>query len=81
MNETHSLHEVKGKDQGQVKFHHIIGHEGTEVEQRCTSTLSLTSTLDGMGGQRYAPAPGSVCTGAENLAPTGIHSPDRPARS
>ena len=26
-------------------------------------------------------APGSVWTGAENLAPTGIRSPDRPARS
>ena len=26
-------------------------------------------------------APGAVGTGAENLAPTGIRSPDRPARS
>jgi len=26
-------------------------------------------------------APGSVWTGAENLTPTGIRSPDRPARS
>jgi hypothetical protein len=26
-------------------------------------------------------APGPVCTGAENLAPTGIRSLDRPARS
>ena len=26
-------------------------------------------------------APGHVWTGAENLAPTGIRSPDRPARS
>ena len=26
-------------------------------------------------------APGSVWTGAENLAPTGIRSPDRPTRS
>jgi hypothetical protein len=26
-------------------------------------------------------APGPVCTGAENLAPTGIRYPDRPARS
>jgi hypothetical protein len=25
-------------------------------------------------------APGTVWTGAENLAPTGIRSPDRPAR-
>ena len=26
-------------------------------------------------------APGTVWTGAENLAPTGVRSPDRPARS
>jgi hypothetical protein len=57
------------------------------------------SALDGVGGQRYAPAvllpgktpgthcivgwggPGPVWTGAENLAPTRIRSPDRPARS
>jgi hypothetical protein len=31
--------------------------------------------------QEPAWAPGPVCTGAENLAPTGIRSPDRPARS
>ena len=64
-----------------------------------SSTLSLTSALDGVGGQRHAPAalppgkragnhstggwvgPGPVWTGAENLASTGIRSPDRPARS
>ena len=45
-----------------------------------------------MGGQRHAlaavpivqearQAPGLVWTGAENLAPTGIRSPDRPACS
>jgi len=49
-----------------------------------------------VGGQRHAPAslppgkirgthcgwsPGPVWTGAENLVPTGIRSPDRPARS
>jgi hypothetical protein len=59
----------------------------------------MTSALDGVGGQRHAPAaftptkdpvrivqeagwaPGSVWIGAENLAPTGIRSPDLPARS
>jgi len=63
------------------------------------STLSLTSTLDGVGGQRHAPAAlppgktryqlyrrrgwavGPVWTGAENLAPIGIRSPDCSARS
>jgi len=59
-----------------------------------SSTVSLTSALDGVGGQRHAPAalpPGKwpdthciggwVWTGAENLAPTGIRSLARPARS
>jgi hypothetical protein len=31
--------------------------------------------------QKAGWAPGPVWTGAENLAPTGIRSPDRPARS
>ena len=64
-----------------------------------SSTLSLTSTLDGGGWSaprpgRFTPGkdpvpkayeagwgPGPVWTGAENLAPTGIRSPDRPVRS
>jgi len=64
-----------------------------------SSTLSLTSALDGVGGQRHAQAasppekdpvpsvqeagcaPGPVWKGAENLAPIGIRSPDRPARN
>ena len=63
-----------------------------------SSTLSLTSTLYGVGGQRHASAdlaPGktryslyrrlggiqSRSGSAENLAPTVIQSPDRPARS
>ena len=56
-------------------------------------TLSLTSALDLVGGQRYASAalpPGKtwypLCRGpfwtrVEILAPTGIRSQDRPARS
>ena len=31
--------------------------------------------------QEAGRAPGPVWTGAENLSPTGIRSPDRPARS
>jgi len=64
-----------------------------------SSTLSLTSALDGVDGQRHASAalppvtarcplyeeagwaPGLLWTCAENLAPTDIRSPDRPARS
>jgi hypothetical protein len=83
---------------GKGKVHPRTGHEGLEEEWRYSSTLSLTSALDGVGGQHHAPAalppgmtryplyrrgwaPGTVWTGAENLAPTGIRSPDRPARS
>ena len=64
-------------------------HAGPEVEQRYSSTLSLTSAPDGgVGGQRHAPvpigqeagwAPGPVRTGSKNLAPTWIRSLDRPA--
>jgi hypothetical protein len=32
------------------------GHERPEMEQRCSSTLSLTWALEGVGGQRHAPA-------------------------
>ena len=64
-----------------------------------SSLLSLTSTLEGVGGQRHARAspplrersgthciegwvgPGPVWTGVENLARSGIRSPDRPACS
>ena len=46
------LHCINGKG----KVQHRTGHEGPEGEQRYTSTLSLTSALDGVGGQRHAPA-------------------------
>ena len=38
-------------------FHLLAGlqHGGPEEQQRYSSTLSLTSTLDGMGGQPHAP--------------------------
>ena len=39
-----------------VKVHRRTGHEGREVEWRYKSTLSLSSALDGVGGQRHAPA-------------------------
>jgi hypothetical protein len=38
------------------KFHPRTGHEGPEGELRYSSTLSLTSALDGVVGQRHAPA-------------------------
>jgi hypothetical protein len=39
-----------------VKSNPRTGHEGPMGESRYCSTLSLTSALDGVGGQRHAPA-------------------------
>ena len=39
-----------------IVFHLKIGHEGSAREYRYKSTLSLTSALHGVGGQRHAPA-------------------------
>ena len=74
-----------------IEVRSVTFHEGTQWEQRFGSTLSLTSALNRVGGKRYAPAAlppgmtryasGMVRTGAENFAPTGIRSQDRPARS
>ena len=41
---------------GKGKVHPRTGHEITEGEKRYSSNLSLTSALDGVGGQRHAPA-------------------------
>jgi hypothetical protein len=71
--------------------HPGTGHDGTEGQKKHSSTLSLTLALDGGGWS--TPRSGifthgnepvtivQVWTGAENLAPTFIPSPDRPARS
>jgi hypothetical protein len=42
------------KCEGEV--HSRTGHEGPEGEYKYSSTLSLTSALDGVYGQRHAPA-------------------------
>ena len=82
-----------GKGKGKVPPK--TDHEGPEGKYKFSSTLSLTLALDEVGGQRHAPtalppgktrypsyrASGQVWTGAENLAHTGIRSPDCPARS
>jgi len=39
-----------------VKFHPRTGHEGPERKERYSSTLSVTSAVDGVGGQLQAPA-------------------------
>jgi hypothetical protein len=51
------------KGKGKDKVHPITGHEGPEGEKRYSSTLSLTTALDGVGGQRHAPtvlSPGKI---------------------
>ena len=51
------------------KVHHRTGHESTEREYSYSCTLSLTSALEGVGGQRHAPPlyprerPGTHCVG------------------
>ena len=84
---------------GKGKGHPRRGHEGPEGEYRYSCTLSLTSALDGVSGQRHAPValpPGKTryplyrrLSGPQGRPgrarkispPTGIRSPDRPARS
>jgi len=39
---------------GKGKVHRKTSQEGPEWEERYSSTLSLTSALDGVCGQRYA---------------------------
>ena len=41
---------------GKGKVHARTGHEGPEGEQMYSSTLPSNSALDGVGGQRHAPA-------------------------
>jgi len=46
------VHTVKGEG----KDHPRTGHEGPDEEERYSSTPPLTSVLEGVGGQRHAPA-------------------------
>ena len=41
---------------GKGKVHPRTGQEDPDGEQMYSATLSLTSVLDGVGGQRHAPA-------------------------
>ena len=43
-------------DKGKGTLHPITGHKGPEVEQRYSSTLSLTSVLDEGGWSTPCPA-------------------------
>ena len=47
---------VKKISVGKGKVYPRAGREGPEGEQIYSSTLSLTSALDGVGGQRHASA-------------------------
>jgi hypothetical protein len=79
---------------GTGKVHPRKGHEGPEREQKYSSTLSLTSALDGGWVVKATPWPlyrreraGARCigglvgprAGVENLASTRIRSLNRPA--
>jgi len=44
------------KRPGRGNGHPRTGYEGPKKEYRDSSTLSLTSALGGVGGQRHAPA-------------------------
>jgi hypothetical protein len=48
-----AVNEVNVKGKG--KAHPRTGHEVPEWKQRYSSTLSLTSALDEVGGERHAP--------------------------
>jgi hypothetical protein len=76
-----------------ITFNLFKGYEVPEGEQRHTSTLSLTSALNGGGWPTLRPGRftpwkeqdagwvlGSVWTGAKNLASAGIRSTDFPVR-
>jgi hypothetical protein len=80
---------IKGK-----KIHLRTGHEGPEWKQRYRPTLSLTSLLDTVEGQRHTPAAvlsgkrpnihfiGGVAGQVRKISPpTGIQSSGRPACS
>ena len=66
---------VESSNSGKIKsilgrFHPFTGHEGPQGEQRYSSTLFQTSTLEGVRGQRHAQAapyprerPGTHCRG------------------
>jgi hypothetical protein len=49
-------HSLKSKGKGKGKVLPRTGHEATEGEYIYSSTLSLPSTLDGVGDQSHTPA-------------------------
>ena len=49
-NTIYSINFIIYRDKGKGKIHPRTGHEGPAGEQMYSSTVSLTSVLDGMGG-------------------------------
>ena len=49
------LNRLRGEVKIKVKFHPRTGNEGPQGDQRYSSTLSLTSTIHMVSGQRDAP--------------------------
>ena len=49
------LNRLRGEVKIKVKFHPRTGNEGPQGDQRYSSTLSLTSTIRRVRGQRDAP--------------------------
>jgi len=47
---------TQGTGKGNGTAHPRAGYEDTEMEQWYSSNLSLTSAIDGVDGQRHAPA-------------------------
>jgi hypothetical protein len=57
-------------NKGKGRVHPTAGHEGPEGEQRYSSTPSLNSALEGVGGQCHGPATLPLAnTWYPNLAP------------
>ena len=91
---TTYIHIYKRKGKGQTRTGHE-GPEGEQMySSTLPSTSALDGEWSAPRPGRFTPAkdpvpivqeagwaPGPVWTGAENLAPTGIRSPDRPAGS
>jgi len=99
-----SLLQVCFQDEGSLDYNIVKGkgkvyprtaHESPEREKTYSSNLSLTLALDGVGGQRHAPAalppipivyrwvgrPQGWTEWVRKISPpTGIRSPDRPGR-
>jgi len=65
MTTTWHIHTLCGKGKGKGQVHPRTGHEGPKGKQRYSSTLSLTSALDGSGWSM--PCPSSFTPGKDPI--------------